>query len=188
MNYEELVEQCKQFRAKAERAEAEFLAFLMLAEGAHDDVWKGAGCATFEQFLRSNHLCRPERYSAFVRGVDRVGKADALVNGAAWTIEASKFGDEHLAAIEQFSARATAFVETEKVAPSEETVREWRAQIEQSTKEHSTVRRASELHRLRAENQKLRAELKSAQSLIVTLQGKLEARGKKGAGGLQPQA
>lgn len=159
MTYEELVAECKRLRGTAERAEAEFLIFLMLVEREHSEVWSEAGCDTFEQFIKSNTLCEFGRYRMFSIGVDRVGVDAARINGAHWTIAAGKEPAPSEKALKEFAARASAFVEVNGVAPSEQASRTWRAEVFGRTgKEHATVRKVDELHRLRAENDALRAE------------------------------
>jgi hypothetical protein len=170
MDYESLVQECKRLRALHERAEAEFFIFMMVAEREHKDIWAGAGCVTFDQFIRSNHLGKVDRYGLFVHGVNRCGVDAALNHGAAWTIEAGKIENATPEVLAQFAARAQAFTETERVAPSEEAVREWRAQIDTRTKVHGTIRKVDELNRLRAENEVLRVELRAAKRRISELE------------------
>ena len=170
MTYEQLVSECKRLRGRHERAEAEFYVFLMTAEREHSEVWQEAGCADFKQFLRSNHLCDTDKYRFFAIGVDRAGLDEALANGAPWTIERGRMDQAAPKAIEEFTNRARAFVETESVAPSEQTVREWRSQVAARANEHATVRRVDELNRLREENKHLKAELKAAKARIAELE------------------
>lgn len=170
MSYEDLVEECKRLRLAHEQAEARFFVFLMVVEKDHVDTWGGTFAATFEHFVLSNHLAKWSRYDLFVRGVDRVGTEAALLHGVDWTMQAGKFRDASDGAIAEFTARASAFLETERVQPSEETVREWRNQIDSPGKPHETVRRASEIARLRGENEKLKAELRVARKKIAQLE------------------
>ena len=125
MTYEELVEKCKKLRGRHERAEAEYFVFLVEVETTMSDTWKGAGCATFDQFLRSNHLADSDRYRFFQIGLNQVGLSDALNNGVAWTTARGRINGASKDALEEFSARAKAFVEVENLAPAEQTVSEW---------------------------------------------------------------
>jgi hypothetical protein len=182
MTYEHLIDECKRLRGRHQRAEAEFFVFLMSAEREHAAVWRDAGCVTFEQFLKSNHLCDPSRYRFFAIGVDRVGVGEALANGAFWTIERGRMDQATPPiAIQEFTARAHAFVETEGFAPSEQAVREWRSQVVASGKDHATVRKVNALARLREENKRLSAELKVAKTRITELEGQLLKRKRKAA-------
>lgn len=172
MNYEELIAECKRLRREAERAEATFLAFLMKCEKSYEEVWRGAGCETFDQFIRSNDLCKPDRYLLFAVGVGRVGLQAALANGAHWTIQAGRMRDPSDEILEAFQERATDFVSVHGVAPSNETAREWAAELQPARENTAGQARASELRRLRAENARLRAELKAANARIEELEGK----------------
>lgn len=197
MSYEKLVEECKRLRLKGERAVAEFFAFLMIAEREHAEIWQGGGCETFEQFLNSNHLCDSSRYRFFAIGVDRVGLEVALENGAHWTIQAGRMIEPTKKALEDFGARARAFVETEKTAPSEKAVREWAAQINANGREPQKIKQVSELHRLRAvvqeqqgatrivekqktELERLREENQRLRAENLDLKAKLKAAEKRG--------
>ena len=179
MTYEKLVAECKRLRGLHERAEAEFFAFLVSAETDHAEIWKEAGCSDFEQFLRSNHLADTDRYRFFAIGLSRVGVQEAVTNGAPWTIQRGKLDQAPPKAIEEFTARARAFVETEGVAPSDQAVREWRSQAVAGHDKHATIRRVDELSRLREENAKLKAELSAARRRIAELEGRVPAPAKK---------
>jgi len=176
MDYEKLVSECKRLRLKSERAEAEFFAFLMVAERDHEGVWRGGGCDTFEQFLTSNHLCKQERYRFFAIGVDRVTLGAALANGAYWTIQAGKMHEPSKAALRDFGERARAFVELEKTAPSEEAARQWAAEITSRGRDPQKLAQVSELHRLRAENQELRAKLRASEKRVAELEAKVAGK------------
>lgn len=189
MTYEQLVEKCKELRLRAERSEAEFFIFLMMAEVDHADIWREAGCSDFDQFLYSNHLCKPSRYRLFVAGCNHTGVDAARTNGAAWTIEAGRMRQPTPEILEEFNNRAQAFVETTGTAPSEETSANWRRELDKpSADEHSTIRKASELHRLRAENAQLRADLASAKKRIGELEAKLATRGTRKTNGKHSQS
>lgn len=174
MTYEELVLECKRLRGIHERAEAEFFLFLIRAERELAEVWREAGCSDFAQFLRSNHLADTDRYRFFVIGTDRVGAAVAVRNGAPWTVERGRADNAPPEVLEAFAARASAFVETEGVAPAEQTVTGWRKEIVSGAKPHNTIRRVDELAKLREENKRLKAELSAAKKRIVALE--LEAQ------------
>lgn len=153
----------------------------MVVEREHEEIWKAAGCSDYIMFLRSNHLCKPDRYRDFARGVDRVGLDTALTNGAHWTIAAGQ--PEELSADAQaaFTRRAAAFVTTEGMAPTEETVREWKAQIVSDGKDHLTLRRADRLAKLQAENEQLKAENAALKKRVQELEQAVRTAGKKKA-------
>jgi hypothetical protein len=173
MSYEQLVEECKRLRLKSEKAEAEFFAFLMVAEREHAEVWQGGGCADFQQFLASNHLADGRRYRFFAIGVDRVGLDTAIAHGAHWTIQAGMLPDPSPKVLRDFTERARAFVEMEHTAPAEQTVRTWAAEAVASGRDPKRVQQVSELHRLRAENQELRAKLRAAEKRAADAEAKL---------------
>jgi hypothetical protein len=178
MSYEKLVEECKRLRLKSERAEAEFFIFLLLAEQEQKEIWQGGGCDTFEQFLASNHLCRPDRYRFFAIGVERTSAETALANGAHWTIQAGRMPVPSKKALTDFSDRAAAFIEIENTAPSEEAVRQWAAEVNANGRQPGKIVQVGELHRLRAENQELRLKLRVAEQRIAVLEGG-QAKGRK---------
>jgi hypothetical protein len=158
MTYEELVETAKALRLKSERAEAEFFAFLLRAEADAGDVWREAGCATFEQFVRSNQLCEFDRYANFARGVERTSLEDALANGAHWAMQVGKMHEPSKGLLAQFSEKASAFLEVHNVAPSEKTVQSWARELAQPPGPTGAIRQVSELAQLRAKVQVLEAE------------------------------
>lgn len=181
MTYEQLIEECKRMRARHERAEAEFFLFLMKVDVEHTETWREAGCSDFDQFLRSNHLGKPDRYRAFAAGVAKVGVEAALSNGAPWTMSAGVLAATTPEALPAFSARAEAFVASESVAPSEEAVRQWRAELDTRASPPAGISRASELVRLREENKVLRAKLAAAEARIAELTGATKKKGRKAA-------
>lgn len=172
MTYEHLVEECKRLRLRSEMAEAEFFAFLMVAERQHQSIWAEAGCTTFEQFLTSNHLCKPDRYRFFAIGVDRVGLDAALANGAYWTICAGRMPEPSKSDLQKFDDRAKAFVQLERTLPSEEAVRQWAAEIAGRETEPRKIVQVGELERLREENRILHAKLAAAEKRIAELEGR----------------
>lgn len=175
MTYEELVAECKRFRHEAEQLEARFFVFLMKCEKEHADVWRGAGCATFEQFIRSNNLCQNEsRYLAFRDGCAKCGVDMAVEHGVHWTIALGKLREEMP---EEMVARAQAFVQIHHTAPSEQQVRDWVRDLPKDKPVADVnIRRVDELAKLREENRLLRAELSNAKREIAMLQKKLEGR------------
>ena len=182
MTFEELIAECKRLRGLHERAEAAFFVFLRTAEVEHADVWREAGCSTFDQFLTSNHLCEPGRYRFFAIGMSRVGVDEAIQNGAPWTIQRGKMDSEAPASLAAFTERARAFVALEGVAPSEQTVRTWKAETtSKNALEHRTIQRVDELSRLREENKRLKSELAAAHMRIAKLEEKKTRQGKSKA-------
>ena len=129
MTYELLVAECKRLRSETERHEAQFFAFLMIAERDHERLWRENGCADFEQFIRSNDLCKPYRYCLFRDGVDQAGLDAALANGAHWTMEIGKVRDIKPAELGAFKARAKAFLDVHHTSPSSEVVHDWRIEL-----------------------------------------------------------
>ena len=176
MTYENLVSECKRLRLRAEKSEAEYMIFLMRAEREHEDVWKGGGCDTFEQFISSNHLLEPGRYRFFAIGVDRSSVDKALDHGAHWTIQLGRMPKPSVGDVKRFSERAAAFVELERVLPSEQAVRQWAAETSANGREPQQIRQVGELAHLRAENQELRAKLRAAEREIETLKKRLGSK------------
>lgn len=144
----------------------------MVAETEYEEVWRDAGCESFDQFLSSNHLAKVDRYRSFRLGVERSSLTEALNHGASWTMALGHMASPSAKVTEEFTARAVAFLETEHVAPTEETVREWRAQVQGSQKKHATIRKVDELNRLRAENATLKAENAALKKRIADLEDK----------------
>ena len=173
--YENLVTECKRLRHAAETSEAKFFLFLVSVERDYEEVWRAAGCDTFEQFVISNHLCKPDRYRLFVGGLDRTSADQALAHGAYWVIQAGKMRGPSADAMSEYATRATAFAELEHTSPSEETCRQWATELGAKPEMSGVVRRVSELHRLRAENAELRAKLRAAERELATLRKSVAA-------------
>ena len=173
----EIIAEAKRLRVEYENAEARFFGFLMEVERDRAHVWKAAGCADYEQFLRSYHLVDPSRYRFFAMGADQVGIDLAVEHGAHWTVQRGKMSAANAPkkAIREFEERARAFVEVEKVAPSEQAVREWKNEVLASDRVHSVVRKQDRLHQLESENASLRRELAAAKKKIALLEKRLGA-------------
>jgi hypothetical protein len=182
MNYEQLVERCKELRARHERARSEFFLFLMQVESEHEETWKAAGVESFDQFVECHKLCQVHLYRLFVAGCNREGSEKALTNGAAWTIEMGRLRQPTPELSKEMGKRADSFIEVNHVPPSEQTVERWRLELDKApASEHGTVRKASELHRLRAENQMLLAQNKKLEKENTKLRSELEKLTKKAA-------
>jgi|SRR5690606_739595 len=180
MTYEQLIERCKELRSIHERARSEFFLFLMQVERDHVETWKAAGIQDFDQFIRSHDLCQPHLYRLFVEGCNREGAERALEYGASWTIEAGRAKQVSPGFSEEFSKRAEAFIEVNHVPPSAQTAERWRRDLDKPQTVR-VVKHASELHRLRAENQMLRAENRTLKSENEKLKKQLEKQSKKAA-------
>ena len=179
MTYELLVAECKRLRSETERHEAQFFAFLMIAERDHERLWRENGCADFEQFIRSNDLCKPYRYCLFRDGVDQAGLDAALANGAHWTMEIGKVRDIKPAELGAFKARAKAFLDVHHTSPSSEVVHDWRIELAPRRDQPARIEKhPSELVRLRAENAELKAENKALTKRISELEAKVPKKAK----------
>lgn len=187
MTYETLLAECQRLRTEYEQGEARFFVFLMRAETEYQEVWKEFGHATFDTFLRSNHLCDVDRYTAFVRGVERSSVEKALHVGAATTISVGRLRTQSPEAAQEILRRADAFIATERVAPAEQTATEWRKDVERPDRAHVTIRRADELTKLREENRRLKVELKAAQRRIQELESAARPTGKRKPRRSEPQ-
>lgn len=173
--YERLVEECKRLRTLVDKTEVSLFVFLMKAEREYESVWRDAGCASFAHFLQSNCLPRFDRYRFFAMGVDRVGLDAAQTYGVHWTCAAGRMDKPSKAALADFIKRAAAFLLKNHVAPSEESVRVWAAEVSPARDdEPKVVREASELARLRARVQELEAKLAAAEKTIAELKRKLK--------------
>lgn len=173
MTYEELINECRRLRLAHEQGEARFFVFLMEAESKHREVWSAFGHATFDTFLRSNHLVDTDRYAAFVRGVEKSSVSQAMSVGAPATIQLGRIRSANPDVSAEFIRRAEAFVSTENVVPSDQTAALWRRHLDAPEQEHRTIRKASELDRLRGENHRLKLELATAHKRIAELEGLL---------------
>jgi len=183
MTYDELVTECKRLRRESEQSEARLFLFLMMAETDYVDVWSGFGCASFDQFLRSNGpLAKPERYALFKIGVSKTSAEQAAKFGVHWTIQAGKLDSD--ADVKQLADRAEAFVKIHLVGPAEETASKWRAEAQGrgQTNTAKAVAKASEIVHLRTENAKLKADVQTmptnmadARKRILDLEVELKA-------------
>jgi len=174
MTFDDLVRGARRLRQRAEAAEVEFFLYLLEAEEKHEAIWRGAGCISFEQFLVSNSLAQPVRYTAFVAGVRRIGRDEAAKVGVGATIAAARARAEET--VPEIMRRAAAFAANMGVAPSDQAAEAWRAELDPSpARPHLTLRRADENARLRAENEKLRAENKALKKRLADLEARLES-------------
>ena len=173
-SYEELVAECKRLRAESEAAEVEFFLFLVIVERDHAPLLKAQGCETIDQFIRSNTLVKTERYHAFTLGLDRVGVDKARANGVHWTIEMGHMREPTKERIEDMDRLAQSFTEVRGVQPSEEAAKGWRRELDAPrTDAHPTIKAATRLRQLEAENANLRAELRAAKSALAKAEQKL---------------
>lgn len=146
----------------------------MECDTQHRETWETAGISDFDQFLRSYDLCEPYRYRLFVRGVQRFSLKEALENGAHWTMHAGKMNDGTPETnLSEYRERAVAFREVHGTMPSEQTVSSWRLELNsKEPKPHGVIRKADEIHRLRAENARLKAENQALKKRIAELEAK----------------
>lgn len=93
----EIVSEARRLRAQAEAAEAAFLIYLHTVEQNHMSVIQSCGMETFDRFLRSFELCRPERYRDFVAGMQKVGAIAAQRIGTEATMMARKLSGQQQA-------------------------------------------------------------------------------------------
>lgn len=178
MSYEYLVDYCKRLRREHEKAEAIFFLFLISVEEQHGPAWKEAGCATFDQFIRSNELCMVDRYRLFKAGVSKAGAEKAAAFGVPWTISVGRIREA--SEVQKMNERAKAFVEVNRTAPSQLAVSSWEAEARGAERsgEHTerATARASELMRLRAENAKLKTDLAAALARVAELEAKMRKK------------
>lgn len=183
MNYEQLVEQCKQLRAQFERDEARFLIALVRIEQTSMSLLKENGCVRFAQFLKTHHLCDVTRYERFSAGLAIVGVEAAEQIGAEAVCKAAQTTTPEAAA--RFVEAAQAFRELNGVAPRGETV----TRLLQNTDPRATtprvVKSTTEINRLREENAQLRGELREARKRIRSLERQLTS-GKSDTAALSP--
>lgn len=166
--YSVLVAECKRLRAAHERAEAEFFLFLVKTEVDLATVWQAAGCASFEQFLRSHDLCEASRYIFFRQGLKKSNTTLVLQNGAHWTIALGKLDEPTRGEVSMMLEKAEAFVDVHHTAPSEQVVRDWVHKLRSVP--DINVKRRTEIAALREENRVLKAELRAARARIAELE------------------
>ena len=172
MNYEEIVNQCRELRATFERDEAKFLIALVGVEQTAMDLLRENGCSTFGQFLNSHHLCDVGRYQRFAKGLALVGQDAAERIGAEATCKAPQATTPAAAA--KFAAAAEAFVQQEGVAPRGQTVTRLLANVDPKARTPNVVKVADDIARLRAENEQLRADLAAARATVARQAALLE--------------
>lgn len=146
----------------------------MEIEADHMDVLRKGGYEDVAQFIRSTTLIEVNRYALFKVGVDRLGVEDAMKCGVHVTIETiAKMRAPTAERIATVVERTEAFKEVRGgVVPSEQTAKALRLELdERSDKPNGTVRIASELQQLRAENAKLKAENKALKRRVDELEG-----------------
>lgn len=170
MKLEDIIREAKRLRDSAERARSEFFIFLRRIERDEEETWGAAGCASFDMFLTTHHLCESAGYREFVAGMEVLGGEQAALTAGAEATRAARRLNAPGAA-EQFVRQCEAFREVNGVAPSEETARGYVAQLQ--PRPPNVIRHASELHQLRAENARLKAELRQAQRKVKELERQL---------------
>lgn len=163
MNYEELVNQCRELRTAFERDEARFLIGLVRVEREHMDLLRENGCSTFVQFLRSHHLCDGLRYERFRKGLEAVGsEATAEQIGAEAVCKAAQATTPEKA--QAFTEAALAFRAQEGVAPRGQTVTRLLASVDPQAKTPRVIKALDETTRLRAQLEELKAELRAVKA------------------------
>lgn len=163
MTLEEIIDQAKMLRAKAERARAEFFIFLQHVETQEQEAWKIGGCETFDMFLLSNHICESASYREFIAGMEKLGGEEAALIAGAEATRAARQLQTSEAAI-KFVEQCAAFREVHGVAPSAQTAKNYAARLE--PKAPAVMRQVTELSKMRATVEKLRADLKTAEAEI----------------------
>ena len=71
MTFDEFIRRAQALGADADKNELAFLEHLRQGE-TDRKMWIEGGCATFEELLRSAHLCDVVRYRAYCRSVDQL--------------------------------------------------------------------------------------------------------------------
>lgn len=168
----------KAARALYEENSVAFLLLLRDVEQQRKDVWSANGILSFDMFLNTYHLINASRYREFCAGYEHIGDpAQAFRMGEGIVAELKKFSRPTAAKLAKMDEWSQAFKVEHKVLPSAQTAREWRNKLEPS--DPKSVRFASELNVLRAENQKLRAVIRERDREIVELKTKLAGDKKK---------
>lgn len=175
---EELVAEIKRLRSLAERGLAQFFILLTEVEAHRTDVWKSAGIETFDMFLNSHALCNAARYREFCSGFAKLGDPELAVRlGDQGTVGMRTMKNPTPQKIFEIDERTKAFIENHGSPPSEQTVISWVRDLE--PRESRVIHTFTEIGKLRAENQQLRAALRDRDKKILDLEGRLAKVKKK---------
>jgi len=168
-----LVEHLKALRADMDRARARFMMTLLYVEQNFADQLAEWGHESFDAFIDAHELCRPAKYRSFVSGTDAIGDAKIVedIGVDATQIAATMTSDETRS---KYLATVLQFRESKGVSPSRQVLKDYANRIEERTIEPKALSVGRQLATLRAENQKLRAELRRAERRVAKLQAELE--------------
>jgi hypothetical protein len=174
----QIMAEIKRLRTNAERGLAVFFVLLQQVEFQRADVWKAAGVETFDMFLNSHHVCNAARYREFCAGLAKLGDPELAVRmGEQGTAAVRSLRDATPARVAELDERAGKFQAVHGSPPSKQTVAGWVRDLEPH--EPKIKHQFSELGRLRAENQQLRAALRERDRRIVQLERTIAKASKK---------
>lgn len=166
--YAKIIERIVGLRRARDASEAEMLCAILDIGTDADDMHALAlaGCDSLERFCRRNELCEAARFRAFANGVKKVGRAKALEIGAEATIQAAKLTDTPAAVLRYMESLVAWREQHGGVAPSQQTARRIRLQVDPIPEVPNAVRiktaLAAERDRvaiLEVENAQLRAQV-----------------------------
>jgi regulator of replication initiation timing len=171
-------------KANYQKAETAFFEFLIDVEAQRKDVWEGF--ESFDMFLNTHHVVNPARYREYVAGrgiAESLTSIDDLgVDGVRAIRQIRTPSKEKL---DEIVRRSRDFEEVNRVKPSEQTVGQWVRELNRG--EPQVVLRASEIRRLRLENEELKKKIRVLEGQLAATKKELEkARGKRKATAARP--
>jgi len=174
VTFQGILNEIRDLRLDRDRADARLLVRLFEIERDHMDVIRAAQISSFAQFLKSNRsLVEPGRYEAFKTGIKIIGKERSLVIGSHATIVAglSTNKDGARKFVESIEAWIGMHAGT---LPSRETAKTIMLQVDPRPEVPEALHWQDEVAKLRAENVRLRAEVRALNHEIQKLRKRLK--------------
>jgi hypothetical protein len=188
LSHKEIWEQLRQLREALQNAESAYYMMLGQIENERIDFWNPGKLEgfSFDNWLETHHPITPHSavYRSFLKGSTEVGgDLDTVADmGVHATAELGRFKQLSKAALAEYVTRCKNFRNVHGTAPSEESARAWRHQLDDgheprvNTSATKIARLELELRSVRAELRKKEADLKAAKAEIERL--KKGGRGK----------
>jgi regulator of replication initiation timing len=156
---DELTEHVRELRRLRDVHDARFLLGLCeIEERYFESLLKPSGVESYDAWLDSLELVKPSRYRSFVRGLEAVGREQALAIGSEATIGAARLtnADKVPLFVQSVAARIE---EHHGLQPTRQTVDKILTDIDPVERTPGALGRKTEVARLRVENEKLRSQL-----------------------------
>lgn len=179
MTYNKILGICRSLRRKFEQDEARFFLGLVGIEAEHMDIIVNGGHDSFAQYLRRNELCDATRYLSFKAGLRHLEESEkALELGAPAVMALASI--RQTGNVPKYEEAVMAWArERGGIVPSRQTAAKILRQVDPREEIPKDMKTVSLVAKLRAENQRLRAELAAAEKKIRDLEKALDKTRKR---------